>query len=166
MESKALGSRSELVGQPNRLNHFLCFLLVWGAFPQRRWALGVNKRPAFVPYLMPDPAFPPIRSRCITFLPPLPPRSPGNLSKTCTADGWTPVSIDYTGDCGYDPNDTVNQEVSRDEEASACRLLPFQLLCFHVQESFYNAVKVGYTVGHSVSLVSLTVGVIILCVFR
>uniref|UniRef100_H3CR63 Vasoactive intestinal peptide receptor 1a n=1 Tax=Tetraodon nigroviridis TaxID=99883 RepID=H3CR63_TETNG len=70
---------------------------------------------------------------------------PRNLSKTCTADGWTPVSIDYTGDCGYDPNDTVNHEV---------------------QESFYNAVKVGYTVGHSVSLVSLTVGVIILCVFR
>ncbi|KAG7258950.1 hypothetical protein CRUP_027389 [Coryphaenoides rupestris] len=31
---------------------------------------------------------------------------------------------------------------------------------------FYGAIKVGYTVGHSVSLVSLTAAIIILCLFR
>lgn len=25
----------------------------------------------------------------------------------CTGDGWSPVSIDYTVDCGYDLNNTV-----------------------------------------------------------
>lgn len=38
--------------------------------------------------------------------------SPGNLSKTCTEDGWTPVSIEtYIMDCGYNPNITVDDNV-------------------------------------------------------
>lgn len=40
------------------------------------------------------------------------------------------------------------------------------LKLFYLQEGFYSAVKVGYTVGHSVSLISLTIGIIILCLFR
>lgn len=34
----------------------------------------------------------------------------GNLSKTCTADGWTPISMDsYILDCGYNPNSTMEE---------------------------------------------------------
>ncbi|TNM98077.1 hypothetical protein fugu_014323 [Takifugu bimaculatus] len=68
-----------------------------------------------------------------------------NLSKTCTEDGWSPISIDYTEECGYDFNTTVGD----DHEAG-----------------FFSAIKVGYTIGHSVSLISLTIGIIILCLFR
>ncbi|CAG5897125.1 unnamed protein product [Menidia menidia] len=70
---------------------------------------------------------------------------PRNLSKACTAGGWRPVSMDsYIMDCGYNPNHTA-------EESSG---------------DFYSAIQVGYTVGHSVSLVSLTVAIVILCLFR
>ncbi|XP_061696135.1 vasoactive intestinal polypeptide receptor-like isoform X2 [Syngnathoides biaculeatus] len=68
-----------------------------------------------------------------------------NLSKTCTEDGWTPISIDsYIIDCGYNPNSTVDDDDTGD---------------------FLGAVKVGYTIGHSVSLISLTVAIVILCLF-
>lgn len=70
---------------------------------------------------LPDLRFPPL---C----------APGNLSKTCTPGGWTPLSIDYAVDCGYDPNDTLvdNDEASMDEEAAASAggVLPFQPVCF------------------------------------
>ncbi|XP_022052847.2 vasoactive intestinal polypeptide receptor-like isoform X2 [Acanthochromis polyacanthus] len=68
-----------------------------------------------------------------------------NLSKTCTVDGWMPISIDsYILDCGYNPNNTVDDNTG----------------------DFFGAIKVGYTIGHSVSLISLTVAIIILCLFR
>ncbi|XP_039900805.1 vasoactive intestinal polypeptide receptor-like [Simochromis diagramma] len=68
-----------------------------------------------------------------------------NLSKTCTADGWTSVSMDsYIADCGYNPNTTMDSH----------------------EEVFFHAIKVGYTIGHSVSLISLTVAIVILCLFR
>uniref|UniRef100_A0A671Y211 Vasoactive intestinal peptide receptor 1a n=1 Tax=Sparus aurata TaxID=8175 RepID=A0A671Y211_SPAAU len=34
------------------------------------------------------------------------------------------------------------------------------------QGEFFDTIKVGYTIGHSVSLISLTVAIIILCLFR
>ncbi|XP_034558128.1 vasoactive intestinal polypeptide receptor-like [Notolabrus celidotus] len=68
-----------------------------------------------------------------------------NLSKTCTEDGWAPVSIaSYTMDCGYNPNSTMDENTG----------------------DFLDAIKVGYTIGHSVSLISLTIAIIILCLFR
>lgn len=39
-------------------------------------------------------------------------------------------------------------------------------LCFFVQGKFFWQVKIGYTIGHSVSLVSLTTAIVILCIFR
>ncbi|XP_056149785.1 vasoactive intestinal polypeptide receptor-like [Lampris incognitus] len=69
----------------------------------------------------------------------------GNLSKTCSGDGWSknnPVS--YMLDCGYNPNSTTDDEAGQ----------------------IYVAIKVGYTIGHSVSLISLTIAIIILCLFR
>ncbi|XP_028327777.1 vasoactive intestinal polypeptide receptor-like [Gouania willdenowi] len=68
-----------------------------------------------------------------------------NLSKTCMENGWTPISIDsYILDCGYNPNSTMDDNTGE----------------------FFDAIKVGYTIGHSVSLISLTVAIIILCLFR
>lgn len=37
---------------------------------------------------------------------------------------------------------------------------------FYSQGEFFGAIKVGYTIGHSVSLISLTIAIIILCLFR
>ncbi|CAN9503286.1 unnamed protein product [Ophioblennius macclurei] len=71
---------------------------------------------------------------------------PRNLSKTCTEHGWNPMNINIL-ECGYDPNSTADEDtMSRGE--------------------FLYAVKVGYTIGHSVSIVSLTVAIIILCLFQ
>ncbi|XP_072220386.1 vasoactive intestinal polypeptide receptor-like [Leuresthes tenuis] len=72
---------------------------------------------------------------------------PRNLSKTCTVGGWKPVSMDsYILDCDYNPNHTVDEH--------------------SFQGKFYGAIKVGYTIGHSVSLISLMVAIVILCLFR
>ncbi|KAM3850012.1 vasoactive intestinal polypeptide receptor-like [Diretmus argenteus] len=69
----------------------------------------------------------------------------GNLSKTCTEDGWSQIStVSYVLDCGFNPNSTMDDETGE----------------------FYGAIKVGYTIGHSMSLISLTIAIIILCLFR
>ncbi|KAG7455533.1 hypothetical protein MATL_G00257670 [Megalops atlanticus] len=69
----------------------------------------------------------------------------GNLSKTCTLDGWTEMPpIAYALNCGYNPNNTIGDEAGK----------------------FFWSVKIGYTIGHSVSLISLTMAIIILCFFR
>uniref|UniRef100_A0A3B5BHI1 Vasoactive intestinal polypeptide receptor-like n=1 Tax=Stegastes partitus TaxID=144197 RepID=A0A3B5BHI1_9TELE len=67
-----------------------------------------------------------------------------NLSKTCNASGWSPISNSYALDCGYNPNSTMDDNTG----------------------DFFDAVKVGYTIGHTASLISLTVAIIILCLFR
>ncbi|XP_056452054.1 vasoactive intestinal polypeptide receptor-like isoform X4 [Gadus chalcogrammus] len=72
----------------------------------------------------------------------------GNLSKTCTEDGWSTISpASYNLHCGFDSNNTM--------DAEAVDL-----------GHFYMAVKVGYTIGHSVSLIALTAAIILLCLFR
>ncbi|KAJ8386153.1 hypothetical protein AAFF_G00176610 [Aldrovandia affinis] len=69
----------------------------------------------------------------------------GNLSKTCTLDGWTEMHpISYALNCGYNLNSTIGDEAGK----------------------FFWSVKIGYTIGHSVSLISLTVAIVILCIFR
>uniref|UniRef100_A0AAX7T789 Vasoactive intestinal peptide receptor 1b n=1 Tax=Astatotilapia calliptera TaxID=8154 RepID=A0AAX7T789_ASTCA len=67
----------------------------------------------------------------------------GNLSKTCTEDGWTEMHpIDIAVSCGYNLNSTSDDG------------------------KFFWQVKIGYTIGHSVSLVSLSTAIVILCIFR
>lgn len=67
---------------------------------------------------------------------------PGNISKNCTGDGWSEMFPDFVDACGYqDPED--EQKIS-----------------------FYVLVKAIYTLGYSLSLISLTTGSIILCLFR
>ncbi|XP_066241824.1 vasoactive intestinal polypeptide receptor 2 isoform X1 [Saccopteryx leptura] len=67
---------------------------------------------------------------------------PGNISKNCTSDGWSEIFPDFIDACGYnDPEDES-------------------------KVTFYVVVKAIYTLGYSVSLISLTTGSIILCLFR
>uniref|UniRef100_A0A9L0SPW4 Vasoactive intestinal peptide receptor 2 n=1 Tax=Equus caballus TaxID=9796 RepID=A0A9L0SPW4_HORSE len=67
---------------------------------------------------------------------------PGNISKNCTSDGWSEMFPDFIDACGYnDPEDEG-------------------------KITFYILVKAVYTLGYSVSLISLTTGSIILCLFR
>ncbi|KPP70894.1 vasoactive intestinal polypeptide receptor 2-like [Scleropages formosus] len=64
----------------------------------------------------------------------------GNISKNCTADGWSKVFPNITSVCG-----------SEDKQEKLI---------------FYLVVKTLYTLGHSLSLVALTTGSAILCMFR
>ena len=41
-----------------------------------------------------------------------------------------------------------------------------RVLFFSLQGKFFWQVKIGYTIGHSVSLISLTTAIVILCIFR
>ncbi|XP_041423294.1 vasoactive intestinal polypeptide receptor 2 [Xenopus laevis] len=65
----------------------------------------------------------------------------GNISRTCTPRGWTEIYPDIFDACGYNENATLEPD-------------------------FYIIVKAIYTFGHSVSLIALTVGSTILCLFR
>ncbi|KAL0966005.1 hypothetical protein UPYG_G00289450 [Umbra pygmaea] len=64
----------------------------------------------------------------------------GNISKNCTADGWSESFPNISIVCGADEN--------KDKMV------------------FYVVVKSLYTLGHSLSLIALTTGSAILCLFR
>uniref|UniRef100_A0A8D0FNH2 Vasoactive intestinal peptide receptor 2 n=1 Tax=Strix occidentalis caurina TaxID=311401 RepID=A0A8D0FNH2_STROC len=66
----------------------------------------------------------------------------GNISKNCTSNGWSDIFPDILSTCGY--NDYEDD----------------------YKVNFYVRVKAIYTLGHSVSLIALTTGSIILCLFR
>ncbi|KAI5933832.1 Vasoactive intestinal polypeptide receptor 2 [Manis javanica] len=67
---------------------------------------------------------------------------PRNISKNCTSDGWSEMFPDFIDACGFhDPEDES-------------------------KIMFYVLVKATYTLSYSVSLISLTTGSIILCLFR
>ncbi|TKS87717.1 Vasoactive intestinal polypeptide receptor [Collichthys lucidus] len=112
----------------------------------------------------------------------------GNLSKTCTADGWTEMHpLDIAVNCGYNLNSTNDETlllkavgkkvfgtpllslhaalflaVSACGRVNRTSHLTFQL----VEGTFFWQVKIGYTIGHSISLISLTTAIVILCIFR
>ncbi|MBN3273836.1 VIPR protein, partial [Polyodon spathula] len=68
----------------------------------------------------------------------------GNVTRSCTKQGWAGMHpVSYAVACGYDVNTSAMEETQ-----------------------FFGTVKIGYTVGHSLSLMSLTVAMTILCVFR
>ncbi|KAK1171961.1 vasoactive intestinal polypeptide receptor-like isoform X2 [Acipenser oxyrinchus oxyrinchus] len=68
----------------------------------------------------------------------------GNVTRSCTKQGWADMQpVSYAVACGYDVNTSAMEETQ-----------------------FFGTVKIGYTVGHSLSLISLTVAMLILCVFR
>ncbi|XP_060104105.1 vasoactive intestinal polypeptide receptor 2 [Heteronotia binoei] len=65
----------------------------------------------------------------------------GNISKKCTSRGWTDIFPDFLLACGFKEIDETSM-------------------------GFYVLVKAIYTLGYSASLIALTTGSIILCVFR
>ncbi|XP_041039861.1 vasoactive intestinal polypeptide receptor 2 [Carcharodon carcharias] len=67
---------------------------------------------------------------------------PGNVSKNCTANGWTDTFPEYVNACGF--NISENAE----------------------RANFYVLLRAIYTLGHSASLAALTTGSAILCFFR
>ncbi|XP_043917958.1 vasoactive intestinal polypeptide receptor 2 [Protopterus annectens] len=69
--------------------------------------------------------------------------SKGNISRNCTLSGWSDIFPPLLIACDY----------SNSKETETMML-------------FYTRVQVIYTLGHSVSLIALTTGSIILCFFR
>ncbi|XP_072364345.1 vasoactive intestinal polypeptide receptor 2 isoform X1 [Scyliorhinus torazame] len=67
---------------------------------------------------------------------------PGNVSRNCTAEGWTHTFPEYHHACGFNNSENV------------------------ANDKFYVLVRGIYTLGHSASLVALTTGSAILCFFR
>ncbi|XP_063308813.1 vasoactive intestinal polypeptide receptor-like [Pelobates fuscus] len=68
----------------------------------------------------------------------------GNISRNCTDEQWSNLYPGpYDVACGYDSNSTQTEEAA-----------------------FFGMIKTGYTIGHSLSLISLTAAMIILCIFR
>ncbi|XP_074841149.1 vasoactive intestinal polypeptide receptor 2 [Carettochelys insculpta] len=67
---------------------------------------------------------------------------PGNISKNCTSDGWSERFPDLISACGYKDNYDDSKI------------------------NFYVLVRAIYTLGYSASLIALTTGSIILCLFR
>ncbi|GCC33949.1 vasoactive intestinal polypeptide receptor-like [Chiloscyllium punctatum] len=78
------------------------------------------------------------------FLPPLFLDIKANVSRNCTTQGWANLSLPYFLACRYNNNTTPTVQ----------------------KRDFYQAVKTGYTIGHSLSLCALTTAIIILCIFR
>uniref|UniRef100_K7FMV5 Vasoactive intestinal polypeptide receptor 2 n=1 Tax=Pelodiscus sinensis TaxID=13735 RepID=K7FMV5_PELSI len=66
----------------------------------------------------------------------------GNISKNCTSDGWSEMFPDLISACGYNDNNDDSKI------------------------NFYVLVRAIYTLGHSTSLIALTTGSIIICLFR
>uniref|UniRef100_A0A8C7GYB4 Vasoactive intestinal peptide receptor 2 n=1 Tax=Oncorhynchus kisutch TaxID=8019 RepID=A0A8C7GYB4_ONCKI len=64
----------------------------------------------------------------------------GNINKNCTADGWSDVFPNISSVCGAEEK--------------------------HDKLVFFTVVKTLYTLGHSLSLIALTTGSAILCLFR
>ncbi|XP_063780404.1 pituitary adenylate cyclase-activating polypeptide type I receptor isoform X2 [Pseudophryne corroboree] len=69
-------------------------------------------------------------------------QSEGVISRNCTENGWTDPFPHYSDACGYDVNETGDQD------------------------TYFLSVKALYTVGYSTSLVALTTAMVILCRFR
>ncbi|XP_053324271.1 vasoactive intestinal polypeptide receptor-like [Spea bombifrons] len=67
-----------------------------------------------------------------------------NVSRNCTDQGWTELHPGpYALTCGFNPNSSQTD-----------------------QTAFFGIIRTGYTIGHSLSLISLTAAMIILCIFR
>ncbi|KAL4827219.1 hypothetical protein H8958_019194 [Nasalis larvatus] len=93
----------------------------------------------------------------------------GNISKNCTSDGWSETFPDFVDACGYsDPEDESKSLRAVWAVAVVWAFIWGLTCCSQIlkQITFYILVKAIYTLGYSVSLMSLATGSIILCLFR
>ncbi|XP_030609840.1 secretin receptor [Archocentrus centrarchus] len=75
--------------------------------------------------------------------------SGGKVHRNCTASGWTDLLIPHEDACGY----TFNETLLFLGESSETHL-------------YFSYVKTMYTVGYTVSLISLSIAITIFCLFR
>uniref|UniRef100_A0A672YC48 Secretin receptor-like n=1 Tax=Sphaeramia orbicularis TaxID=375764 RepID=A0A672YC48_9TELE len=92
------------------------------------------------------PAFPgeTISQPCPDFF-----NSDGRVHRNCTTDGWTDLLVPHEDACGY----TFNETLHFLGEPSESHL-------------YFSYVKTMYTVGYTLSLISLTIAITIFCLFR
>ncbi|XP_034031529.1 vasoactive intestinal polypeptide receptor-like [Thalassophryne amazonica] len=83
--------------------------------------------------------------------------SEGKVHRNCTAEGWTDLLVPYEDACG----DTFNETLRFIEDGGGY----LNILSSH-SHLYFSYVKTMYTVGYAVSLISLTIAITILCVFR
>uniref|UniRef100_A0A673GA88 Growth hormone releasing hormone receptor 2 n=1 Tax=Sinocyclocheilus rhinocerous TaxID=307959 RepID=A0A673GA88_9TELE len=76
----------------------------------------------------------------------LPTSSPQLITRTCTNEGWSRLSVSYYNAC-FQENSTEQEETG------------------HTRE-YFARVKLIYTVGYGVSIGSLCIAVFIFCIFR
>ncbi|KAM4537692.1 secretin receptor isoform 1-T1 [Fundulus diaphanus] len=75
--------------------------------------------------------------------------SEGIVHRNCTTNGWTDLLIPYEDACGY----TFNESLHFLGEPSDSHL-------------YYSYVKTMYTIGYTLSLITLTIAITIFCLFR
>ncbi|KAM7365377.1 hypothetical protein PAMP_016310 [Pampus punctatissimus] len=73
----------------------------------------------------------------------------GKVYRNCTANGWTDPLVPHEDACGY----TFNETLHFLGEPSDSHL-------------YFSYVKTMYTAGYALSLISLTIAIIIFCLFR
>ncbi|XP_076859002.1 secretin receptor [Brachyhypopomus gauderio] len=81
---------------------------------------------------------------------PCPPflRIKGGVGRRCTESGWSEPVPPYELACGYTLNDTLHVPTMQ------------------VSQEYFVGIRIMYSVGYSISLISLTIAFILLCVFR
>ncbi|XP_047211616.1 secretin receptor isoform X1 [Girardinichthys multiradiatus] len=75
--------------------------------------------------------------------------SEGKVHRNCTTDGWTDLLIPYEDACGY----TFNESLHFLGEPPDSHL-------------YFSYVKTMYTIGYTLSLITLTIAITIFCLFR
>ncbi|MEQ2220563.1 hypothetical protein ILYODFUR_006695 [Ilyodon furcidens] len=75
--------------------------------------------------------------------------SEGKVHRNCTTDGWTDLLIPYEDACGYTFNESLH------------------FLGEHPDSHLYfSYMKTMYTIGYTLSLITLTIAITIFCLFR
>ncbi|XP_026866051.2 secretin receptor [Electrophorus electricus] len=83
---------------------------------------------------------------------PCPPflRTKGGVGRKCTENGWSEPSPPYELACGYNLNDTLH----------------FPTDTMLVSYEYFMGIRIMYSVGYSISLISLSIALILLGAFR
>ncbi|KAG7250717.1 hypothetical protein CRUP_016042, partial [Coryphaenoides rupestris] len=97
----------------------------------------------------------------------------GNISRRCTAAGWSDVFPNITSTCGSEPTQDKRNKLTPPLLWVYWELPSTTTVCYWfywelpstTTLGFYMVVQTLYTLGHSLSLIALTTGSAILCLF-